>query len=90
MTILQPRLRVGRKLGEMFDADRRNGLDVTTNGDLVVLTIWKDGVRFYEVEAPPDRADQIAELLHQGSRHIRSAGGSLPLSSMTACRPSRA
>lgn len=76
MTILQPRMRVGRKLGEMFDAERRNGLAVEANGDLVVLTIWKDGARFYEVEAPPDRAEQIAELLHQGAQHIKRTGGS--------------
>lgn len=79
MSILQPRFRIGRKLGEMFDAERRNGLAVETNGDLVVLTIWKDGARFYEVEAPPDRAEQIAELLHQGAQHIRRAGGSMAL-----------
>ena len=65
MSLLIPRARIGlsRHFGAMFDAERRNGLEIIAMGDQVVMHIWKDGVKFYTVEAPPQRAQQIAELL---------------------------
>lgn len=76
MSILFPRARIGlsRHFGAMFDAERRNGLEILAMGDQVVMHIWKDGVKFYTVEAPPQRAQQIAELLDQAARYINRAG----------------
>lgn len=69
-------LGVTHPLGEIMTADFRNGVVLFVRGNLMVLRIFKDGEKFYEVEFGPNQAEKFAGFAGKGADMLARMGGS--------------
>lgn len=78
MSIILPNATLGvtHPLGEIMTADLKNGVVWLVRGNLMVLRIFKDGRKFYEVEFGDNQADKIAEFTRRGADMLKKSGGS--------------
>jgi hypothetical protein len=79
MILPNAKLGVTHHLDNWFnDSSLRDGLELFTRDDTVLIHIWKDGAKFFTLELSPEKAERVAKALQKGATRIAVSGGSAP------------